>query len=195
MQLEQLYPNSLKRRIESMVGVAIQDVIKNPLQVAFAIEERLPGMAVQVLSLAAEIIEPHLRGVGFKILEFNDESILARVPLRQKNLNAWTHELQSGTLMSCAEFAQRLMLQRYLDPSCCEIKIKESNIKRMSEISSEVLLTIRLDADSREGFLLDLFSKGKAQIALETLIFNPKRQIVAQLSSVIVARSTPRLGS
>jgi acyl-coenzyme A thioesterase PaaI-like protein len=182
----ELSPGTVEKVVEG-VGSAVNSVVdevknvaRQPRSVGTWIEAKSPWLNRQFLSAASNLIEPFLVGMGLKVERLGEEIVEVSMP------GFWRNQgeggvIHTGALVSLGEFAMRLYWEYHLDVRRNEMQSKRVQMRLLVRPQGDMKAVFRLPVSEREEILHRLRAEGSATIETQTMIYDTKGRLIAEV--------------
>jgi acyl-coenzyme A thioesterase PaaI-like protein len=182
----ELSPSTVDKVVESVGTVVdgvvgeVKSVARHPRSVGSWIEAKSPWLNRQFLSAASNLIEPFLVGMGLKVERLGEEVVEVSMPgfWRNQGEGGVNH---TGALISLGEFATRLYWEYHLDVRRNEMQTKRVQMRVLVRPQGDMKAVFRLPVSEREEILHRLRAGGVAEIETQTMIYDTKGRLIAEV--------------
>lgn len=169
----------LAQSLSAGLQTQVQDLLNNPRKVTALLEEKSPRLSRELLSVASNITDPFVVGMGLQITKLQDDLVEVSLPQRWKNL-AEGGEFHTGALCTLAEFTSKVYWSRHA----------ASSHKRVQKIEAQILQPARgnliarysLSSSEREGFLFKLRTERAPIIDSLIKIYDSQEKLIAEVT-------------
>lgn len=178
-RVRELSPSVIEGVVESVVE-EVKNVARHPRSIGSWIETKSPWLNRQFLSAASNLIEPFLVGMGLKVERLGEEVVEVSMPgsWRNQGEGGVNH---TGALVSLGEFAMRLYWEYHLDVRRNEMQTKRVQMRILVRPHGDMKAVFRLPVGEREEILHRMRADGFAVIETQTLIYDTKGRLVAEV--------------
>ena len=138
---------------------------------SYWIELTSPRLARQYLAYASELLEPQLLGRGFRISTLNDVECRVHLPFRWQNRTS-EKSIALGTVLSLAEFALRVYLDRVFLSVLKEVKVISVTVKPEEAFAESVDVVEHLSTVTQAEWRLELQRSGELKTPMVVRVVN-----------------------
>lgn len=171
----------LAQTLGSGLQSQVQEWINNPQKVAALIEEKSPRLSRELLSVASNITDPFVVGMGLQISKLEEDLVEVVLPQRWKNL-ADGGEYHKGALCTLAEFTSKLYWNRHLNALAARGKVRRLEANFLQQGKGNLVAKYSLSSAEREAFLFRLRTEQEPVIDALVKIYDSQEKLVAEVA-------------
>lgn len=172
---------SLAQALGASLQTQFQDLINNPQKVAALLEEKSPRLSRELLSVASNITDPFLAGMGLQISKLEEDLVEVTMPQRWKN-QADGGEFHTGALCTLAEFTSKVYWDRHSSALGARRKIRRLECQILNPSRGALSARYSLSSAEREAFLFKLRTEKEPTIDSLVKIYDSQEKLVAEVS-------------
>lgn len=187
----------IKDQVDVPVEMAVfaKQYFSSPEKLSQLLESQSPDLAKKILDIASEFKDPYQIGMGFKVLQLEDEEVTVELPHRWRNRNE-AGAMHTGALVALAEYTSRLFWERHLGPSQGgRLRLTDLRLTPIKEGFSAVKARLSLPGEECEQRIFEWRSRGESQLGSLVKIYNAKNHLVADVEVEWLASKAPLLES
>ncbi len=159
----------------------MQDLISNPQKVAALIEEKSPRLSRELLSVASNITDPFVVGMGLQISKLEEDLVEVTLPQRWKNLTD-SGDFHTGALCTLAEFTSKVYWDRHLSALATRRRVRRLEAQILQSPRGSLVARYSLSSSEREAFLFKLRTEQEPMIDALVKIYDSHDKLIAEVS-------------
>ena len=179
-ELKQL-AQALAKNVTGGLQSQLQDLINNPQKVAALIEEKSPRLSRELLSVASNMTDPFVVGMGLQISKLEEDLVEVTLPQRWKNLTD-SGDFHTGALCTLAEFTSKIYWDRHLSSSAARRRVRKLDAQILQTPRGNLVARYSLSSSEREAFMFKLRTEQEPMIDALVKIYDSQDKLIAEVT-------------
>lgn len=179
LELKQL-AQALAGHVSGGLQSQIHDLMNNPQKISALIEEKSPRLSRELLSVASNITDPFVVGMGLQISKLEEDLVEVTLPQRWKNLSE-SGDFHTGALCTLAEFTSKVYWDRHLSSQAAWRRVKRLDAQILQSPRGNLISRYSLSSAEREAFLFKLRTEQEPVIDALVKIYDSQEKLIAEV--------------
>ena len=171
----------LAQTLGSSLQTQLQDIIDNPQKLGAMIEEKSPRLSRELLSVASNITDPFVIGMGLHISKLEEDLVEVTLPQRWKNL-AEGGEFHTGALCTLAEFTSKVYWDRHLSAMAARRRVRRIEAQILQVARGNLIARYSLSSAEREAFLFKLRTEQEPILDALVKVYDSQEKLIAEVT-------------